>query len=636
VETPLDTPTGNVTKVLIAVHGIGDQTAYATAQAVALRLSAHRGRPIRTPLGRFYSDPTGKASSGGPRPQLIKELDGVVLAETYWAPIPRKVVNERYVLEDTKHWARSVAARVAYQDEAGQTKRQEKVDGLVVILDELIETIRILERLTFIADKAGVLKFDLAKLLVDFVGDVQLVADFQHYRTEILDKFAATVAESRKLVPKSNKPELYIIAHSEGTVITFLALLAALSDPAEHEWIHSVKGLMTIGSPIEIHHLLWPDLWRTPLNGEIRPSDAVSDVQIRWQNYMDYGDPIAYELTQTTEWLEQTGFAKHLKPTTHAFSRYPLPGKAHVDYWNDSEVFGHFFDNVVGLERPQSEKPRPAVTRSVNFLTRANGEVRGKLWMPTFTFVFPYALVATLLFLAVYVLDQSLAAALHQEFSLTSVVRDVVGVGALMFGITAAARLPRVSDSAAWSATGWATLAASMIVFALTTTPYVQQQMGTGFVQAAGLDPAACLAAGSGVSVGCSGGGIGLPTVGVAVAALLVAVLSYLSTAIFPRRGHYMLPALGVAAAVLIVGVIVETEFARTAALAAAKNVGDSVSVVQAGAAVTRSPSLWPLMLGSVAFFYLWWLSAMLFDLAFIWRRYARDGAIQTHLAKVT
>jgi hypothetical protein len=32
--------------------------------------------------------------------------------------------------------------------------------------------------------------------------------------------------------------------------------------------------------------------------------------------------------------------------------------------------------------------------------------------------------------------------------------------------------------------------------------------------------------------------------------------------------------------------------------------------------------SLWALVLANVAFLYLWWLSAMLFDLAYIWHRF--------------
>jgi len=62
---------------------------------------------------------------------------------------------------------------------------------------------------------------------------------------------------------------------------------------------------MTIGSPIEIHHLLWPGLWhgQRPV---LTPSLQLSEqCVIRWHNYIDDGDPIAYELKETRKWLNR-------------------------------------------------------------------------------------------------------------------------------------------------------------------------------------------------------------------------------------------------------------------------------------------------------------------------------------------
>jgi hypothetical protein len=38
--------------------------------------------------------------------------------------------------------------------------------------------------------------------------------------------------------------------------------------------------------------------------------------------------------------------------------------------------------------------------------------------------------------------------------------------------------------------------------------------------------------------------------------------------------------------------------------------------------------SLWALVIANAAFLYLWWLSASLFDLAYIWHRLIYSGAI--------
>ena len=68
-------------------------------------------------------------------------------------------------------------------------------------------------------------------------------------------------------------PDIYIVAHSEGTVVSFLGLLQALSCPASAtptirarsqtstDWIQYVRGFMTIGSPIDKHIVLWPSIW---------------------------------------------------------------------------------------------------------------------------------------------------------------------------------------------------------------------------------------------------------------------------------------------------------------------------------------------------------------------------------------
>ena len=41
---------------------------------------------------------------------------------------------------------------------------------------------------------------------------------------------------------------------------------------------------------------------------------------------------------------------------------------------------------------------------------------------------------------------------------------------------------------------------------------------------------------------------------------------------------------------------------------------------------------MWPLLLASAAFLYLWWLAALLFDLAFVWHRYIRWSVIEDRL----
>jgi hypothetical protein len=615
-------------KLIVAVHGIGDQTAYATIQSVALRVSAYLGHEIAPPLGRFYFCPQDGPSTEPATavPQMMTRddppFDGIGLAEAYWAPIPRQVATQKYVLEETKRWARSVAARVAYPGKGQKYLPPKTAERLVVVLDEMIETIRTLQRVSFVAEKAGLFKFDLDQLLTDFVGDVQLVADFQVYRQRILDEFDSTMTRTLGLAKaagadRARDAEIYIIAHSEGTVVTFVALLEALADPNKYPWIENVAGLMTIGSPIETHHLLWPALWQT---AGLKPAKDSQDIHIEWHNYMDYGDPIAYELTETTKWLRSSGFAQHLMPpVTHAFSRYLLPGKAHVDYWADGAVFDHFLGNVVRLKNPREKKftrLHENVTRYVNRLTNAKGEVRSKAWVPTFAFAFPYAIVAALLFVGAYFLEHSvvgsLPAAERDAFSIGRVFQDVLGIGSLMFGITAAARLPRLSDSLRWWLAGWGLLFASIVIFGVSTHPATMDQMGW-WLSRAGWDPSACVLTTTALRVGCDAG-VRFSAIGVGFGAVLVAGLSGAYTRVSPRYGHYMLPALGVLGALGVVSSLLRQHLGHPDA----------------------SASLWPVMLALVLFFYVWWLSALLFDLSFIWRRYARHSVVRERLVELT
>ena len=72
--------------------------------------------------------------------------------------------------------------------------------------------------------------------------------------------------------------------------------------------------------------------------------------------YYDLGDPIGFDLEITREWLLQNGWLsstatpgvfQFAKTHDYGFVRYPFPGKAHNDYWEDPEVFGNFIDGVI-------------------------------------------------------------------------------------------------------------------------------------------------------------------------------------------------------------------------------------------------------------------------------------------------
>ena len=318
--------------ILVAVHGIGQQLRYSTVRSVATRLAGSRSLltggkypPVAPqPLGYFHSGAKGLTSvvTVDDPTDMAPALSKVGFAEVFWADIPDKVVKEGSTLEETKAWGRTVVARAQAiwqrRRNTGTITPDFSLAGEVV--DEVIETIYVLENLLFLADKAGLFKFDLREVLEDYLGDVQLVAEFADYREEIVLRFHRAMQQVYEDHCKGNdNVRLHIVAHSEGTVVSFLGLLQAMSGMQVNqsgtaeapsfklesrgvvpEWVRHVHGYMTIGSPIDKHLLLWPQMWQN-LNPSL--ADAVMKHKIRWRNYYDYGDPIGFKLDTARERL---------------------------------------------------------------------------------------------------------------------------------------------------------------------------------------------------------------------------------------------------------------------------------------------------------------------------------------------
>ena len=112
--------------------------------------------------------------------------------------MPRAPVRDEHILEDPKKWARALVERLRLQtpDEPdgpdGRYRRREarhNDERLEQLLEELIQGVIVADRLIFLADKAGLFKFNLKKLLNDYLNDVQVVTEFEDYRQEMLDIF---------------------------------------------------------------------------------------------------------------------------------------------------------------------------------------------------------------------------------------------------------------------------------------------------------------------------------------------------------------------------------------------------------------------------------------------------------------
>jgi hypothetical protein len=578
---PEDEP---VKQIMVAVHGIGDQFNFETVQLVVYQFCRYYGQPSALPLGRFH---TLKVEQQGtyflqspPDPKLPANLG---FAEIYWADIPRRIAKEGYNLEESRKWARTLVERIRLRAVADPNAREvQDYDMAAQILEEMIQTVDVLDRLLSLAGKFGIFEFNLKQLLTDFLGDVQLVGEFESQRQSLLAQFRKVMETVSRSYPDA---EIFIISHSEGTVVSFLGLLEALSAPQVPAWAQQVYGYMTLGSPIDKHLTLWPELFEpyatpSPSWTSTDPAD-----RIQWRNYYDYGDPVGFSLDAARRWLRVHGYDRIFEfeeQHDHGFERYLFPGKAHVDYWQDPEVFGHFIQEVVRPPDPRPPDRRPDYT----------APPRNKPFQRVVSYVVPYMIPAVLMYLAAYILYKAVRASTDPTASESSLVilKNVAGLGALVGGLTVMTRIPRLTKSWLWRGVGVGVFALSMAGNVQLVTPEMQARVGAVFADALGLDPTTAV--------------LGVTTViGLAVAAI---------GRRFPTLGLKPLMVLG---GLAITGIVVNNVFGAT----------------RRG---VQGP-LWQVFPAGLAYLYLWWLAALIFDLVFTWHRYIRQPVMQNYLDKV-
>lgn len=567
-----------VTKVVVAVHGIGDQFSFATIQSVVNQFCLFYQQPAGVPLGRFHG---ASAAYSIPEPYPREPFERLAFAEVYWAAIARGIENEKHTLEEAKKWARTIVERLRLRWHTEGRKggcRDGDFRLTQQVLGEMIQTIAVVDRICFLADKAGLFTFDLKTLLDNYLGDVQIVAEFATAREEILRAFTKLLTDVEKAFPQA---DIYLVAHSEGTVVALLGLLQAFREQQPPAWTEKVRGLMTLGSPLDKHLALWPELF-----GEGPPARDLKP-RIEWRNYYDFGDPVGFALDDIRDWIGKNrwGGVFHFdEPDDIGFTRYPFPGKAHVDYWTDEEVFGHFISTVVMPEAPRPETPKPAAV--------ARPKPTDKPWTKWLSYLVPYAGVAALLFLASYILYKAVTTATGftgfpkadasgqglLKFGLT--VQQVAGLAALLLGITVVARIPR-----------------------LTRLPSLRRlSIAIAFFGA--LAYMWSVRSGHATQVW----GLSVPPGGITLAAAgLVVLLVYLVSVLRPSWG--LTPLIGLGAA-------------------------GSVAMVASHLRNAPGP-FWPVVLATAAFLYLWWLAALVFDLVFVWHWYIRQSNLMTRVNQV-
>jgi hypothetical protein len=688
-------------KVVVAVHGVGDQVRFETIQKVARMFCRCAGVSGAIPLGRLYGalqHSPGVAKGffrfDTPPDPDIPELG---LAEVYWADIPREPAKDGYTLEETKEWARTIVERL----QCRQLERLERpaftlwektlrIPATLVntpdlelsraefktvkqVLTEMIESIGILEHLVAWLEKTTRFRFPLKSLLVDFVDDVQVVAEYKQFKEEILNEFLLVMGG---IFEASHTSEIYIVAHSEGTVVSFLALLEALkSSPGDpkYDWVQNVKGFMTFGSPIGKHITLWPELWKKFESTQVQWRDLN---KIPWFNYYDYGDPIGFELDIGRRWMADKAHKPPFEfPIANdiGFSRYTFPGKAHNDYWNDDVVFQHFIGNVEGLK---GFLHKPAV------IEKPQAELfRGRWYVKPVCAVLPYLLVITLCTAGVWIFYKSTAGAVKLDACQSDFVWNVAVLGLALALSTAASRIPRLARAKKFWALAAGLLAASVMLVAsaptekllktldtptplsvsassatarvtasLPTTLSVDQQKNivavtfrcTTSSSASGSAAEDCRTAEVARQI-CSGVKDGVGTIVGMVFGKMMDHLGFPAKTppvpdLQPMGWKFPHPLVMFNLLFVFISAFCGFFWPRkglplTLFLSGTVGLG-WVLFIKFHNQMAAMP-LWPALSAGGIFLYLWWLASLIFDLTFVWHRYIRSNVALSHMDEI-
>ncbi|MEO6875769.1 MAG: hypothetical protein ABI222_13205 [Opitutaceae bacterium] len=601
-------PLPPINKLVLAVHGIGDQTRNSTILSTAEQFCRHYGYRALLPLGGFHD------SLQNGRPPLVVSDPGspgrlttIGFSEIYWADLARKIETAGFTLQETKDWCRSVVSRIRVLAERREPGRTDIHYGQIeYVIDEAIDAISVIESLLFLARKAGILDFNLKRVLDDYLGDVQLVTEFTDVRASIVGRLHEAFSNAHQLYPTA---EIYVVAHSEGTVVAWLGLLEAATDPVTYPWITQVRGFMTIGSPIDKHLILWPALF-TAFHGPAK--SLASAPAIRWLNYVDNGDPVGFELDTARWWMHEHGYDRLFNFTANDdfyFTRYYVPGKAHTDYWEDADVFQHFILTVVAP--PTANDDPPPLARRMELV---NGP-RNRFWAKFTSYVIAYLIPLAAVFAAVYFLTKGVDQYLDpkNEKEHLHLIRNVFALGILLAGTTVWLRVTQLVRAWGWHVGGAA-------IFATSAALYYFTAVSTDTLDWFGALPGTVRESWSN------------PRIGLIVISLSLILLVRLANSRLVRRmlSPFFPASLAVAAGSTARPPLFRNTITVMLVLGVAALIGNA-AFFEHFHHPAHAP-LWPIALAGAAFLYLWRLAALVFDLVFVWHRYIRHSGALTFL----
>jgi len=245
-------------------------------------------------------------------------------------------------------WAHSVNTRMlndtsAFKSAPSTFKKVRKV------IDDLEKLLGLLKKLAVIFKETET----FLRILNRFAGDVQMYAESDEIRGEINERFRSVMSRTRDFACRtvnrlpgagfdSTSPKVYVVAHSEGTVVAYSTLVEAAQK--NEPWFGNVRGLVTMGSPLDKHYFIWHNRFR------LREfSSGPSERKIIWHNYWDQNDPVGYGLKELFKDADSDAHKLFHLGYDSGFVRYPVPGLAHVGYWSDPAIHRDIIHRVMNL-----------------------------------------------------------------------------------------------------------------------------------------------------------------------------------------------------------------------------------------------------------------------------------------------
>jgi hypothetical protein len=382
---------------VIAVHGIGEQRKNETVLPVISEFAAARHNQEKhsnqLTLGLLASESTDTlwielddipaqagAALKNPRwqPKVATSPHGnnIRFLDFVWSGVARE--QHPQVGETVSTWSGKLINRLQARQEDGNGK----LEWIIFLMQNMRKGVLLIQWLLNL--KAGSLS---NKVFNDFLGDVELYGDFPNTRGRAVRLFHELMAElhashAREFGDRAD-PQYTIIAHSLGTVMTLDAITYAhanlssrtsdenLDEPTvvhfpgysgknfsgddnwpgkvrdigpdtplpSTEWIKYLSSYVTLGSPIDKFLAMWTENYQHLNSDEWFDAELKewrTSHKIRHFNYSDEQDPVGFELNilqSSKAWDELMELGEDV-----VFARYPVPGVAHVDYWEDYDL----------------------------------------------------------------------------------------------------------------------------------------------------------------------------------------------------------------------------------------------------------------------------------------------------------